>query len=154
MEGDKMSNRHTLIEEELLEAFRMEPDLMVTFRAAAPPVQRRTPQTDNWQLALMQKAELTRDKYLEKAKLEANKHQRASAKVMELELKRIEGELEQRQADMPSLESLAEALGLDGRAERQAAINHLHQLTGDELRRRLQILLATALPIENGWELM
>ena len=55
-----MSNRHTLIEEELLEAFRMEPDLMVTFRAAAPPVQRRTPQTDNWQLALMQKAELTR----------------------------------------------------------------------------------------------
>ena len=73
-------NCHTLIEEEILDMLRMEPDLNVTFRAKCSAVNKATLQIANWQLTLSQQAELARavalrgdvkkrvDKYLAKAK--------------------------------------------------------------------------------------
>jgi len=157
--------RHTLIEDEVLTMLRADPDLNVVFSGAVYGTSKRTPKTQNWQLALTLQEQLLQvvngggnieskvDKFMEKAKktVEADKKKYKTQAAQQI--REIDEELMRRQEQMVPHQSLAEALSLSDEKELEDALKTLQELAPAELRRRRTILFSPANSLD-GWELL
>ncbi|CAE7570934.1 unnamed protein product, partial [Symbiodinium sp. CCMP2456] len=154
---------HTLIEEEVLDMLRADPDLNVGFSGAVYGTSKRTPKTPNWQLALTLQEQLLQvvkgrghteskvDKFIEKAKKTVEADKKKYKTLAAQQIREIDEELMRRQEQMLPHQSLAEALSLTDERELEEALRRLQELAPAELRRRRTILFSPANSLD-GWE--